>query len=78
VGRVWSAAELAALAEVAVRHDLLVGSDEIHAGLVLDEGKTHLPTAALGPDVAARTVTLMPPSNTFNTPGARLFVRGHR
>jgi cystathionine beta-lyase len=69
VGRVWSADELDALAEVAVRHDLVIGSDEIHAGLVLDEDKTHLPTATLGPEIAARTVTLMAPSKTFNTPG---------
>ncbi len=69
VGRVWSAGELTALAEVAVRHDLVIGSDEIHAGLVLDEDKAHIPMATLGPEMAARTVTLMAPSKTFNTPG---------
>jgi cystathionine beta-lyase len=47
----------------------VVGSDEIHAGLVLDEDKIHVPIAALAPDVAARTITLMAPSKTFNTPG---------
>jgi cystathionine beta-lyase len=69
VGRVWSAAELSALADIARRHDLVLGSDEIHAGLVLDEDKTHVPLATLSPDTAARTITLMAPSKTFNTPG---------
>ena len=69
VGRVWSAAELSELAAVARRRDLLIGSDEIHAGLVLDEDKAHTPLATLGPAVAARTITLMAPSKTFNTPG---------
>ena len=68
-GRVWSRAELEALAEVACRHDLVIGSDEVHAGLVLDEDKRHVPLATLGPDIAARTITLMAPSKTFNIPG---------
>ncbi len=69
VGRVWSEAELSALAEMALAHDLVIGSDDIHAGLVLDQDKAHLPIACLGPEVAARTITLMAPSKTFNIPG---------
>ena len=69
VGRVWSRAELEALADVACRHDLVIGSDEVHAGLVLDKDKRHVPIATLGSDIAARTITLMAPSKTFNIPG---------
>jgi cystathionine beta-lyase len=69
VGRVWSPDELAAVADVATRHDLVIGSDEIHAGLVLEENIRHLPLAVLAPEVAERTVTLMAPSKTFNLPG---------
>jgi cysteine-S-conjugate beta-lyase len=69
VGRVWSRPELNALAEIACRHDLVVGSDEVHAGLVLDEDKPHLPFASLGNEISPRTVTLMAPSKTFNLPG---------
>lgn len=69
VGRVWSTTELSGIAEIACRHDLVVGSDEIHAGLVLDESKRHTPMATLSPEVAARTITLMAPSKTFNVPG---------
>jgi cystathionine beta-lyase len=56
VGRVWSQAELSTLAGIAQRHDLVIGSDEVHAGLVLGEDKRHIPIATLSPDVAARTV----------------------
>ena len=69
VGRVWSTAELSQFAAIAARHELTIGSDDIHAGLVLDEDKRHVPIATLASDVAARTITLMAPSKTFNTPG---------
>ncbi len=69
VGRVWSREELAWLAGVAERHDLVIGSDEIHAGLVLDEEKRHVPMATLSPGIARRTITLLAPSKTYNIPG---------
>lgn len=68
VGRAWDEAELRALAEVAERHDLVVCSDEIHCGLVLDQ-QGHRPFASLDQAVARRTITLMAPSKTFNVPG---------
>ncbi|MBN1632512.1 MAG: PatB family C-S lyase [Thermoleophilia bacterium] len=69
VGRVWTVEELSELGALACRHDLVIGSDEIHAGLVLDEDKRHVPIATIAPEMAARTITLMAPSKTFNTPG---------
>jgi cystathionine beta-lyase len=69
VGRAWDQAELAALAALAERRDLVVCSDEIHCGLLLDEGRRHRPFAALSPGAARRTITLMAPSKTFNLPG---------
>ncbi|PKN47209.1 MAG: aspartate aminotransferase [Deltaproteobacteria bacterium HGW-Deltaproteobacteria-17] len=68
-GRVWTRDEQLALAEVAQRHDLIVCSDEIHAGLVLDAGLRHVPFAALSPELARRTITLHAPSKTYNVPG---------
>jgi cystathionine beta-lyase len=67
-GRVWTRAELEALAQFALRHGLVVCSDEIHCGLVLDEDKPHIPFASLGNEIASRTVTLMSASKTFNLP----------
>jgi cystathionine beta-lyase len=69
VGRAWDEAELRALDALAERRGLVVCSDEIHCGLVLDEGRRHLPYAALSPAAARRSVTLMAPSKTFNLPG---------
>ncbi len=67
-GRVFDREELTWLATLAEQHDLLICSDEIHCGLVLDGDCTHIPIAALSPSVAARTITLMAPSKTWNIP----------
>jgi cystathionine beta-lyase len=69
VGRVFTQEELSTLTEICLKHDILICSDEIHCGLVLDEDKSHIPTAALSPQIADRTITLMAPSKTFNVPG---------
>ena len=69
VGRAWREDELQRIAEIAERHDLTVCSDEIHCGLVLDPGLRHQPFAAISPEAARRSITLMAPSKTFNIPG---------
>jgi cystathionine beta-lyase len=69
VGRIFTHEELNKLAMICEKHDIIICSDEIHCGLLLDEDKTHLPTATLGQEVAQRTITLMSPSKTFNLPG---------
>jgi cysteine-S-conjugate beta-lyase len=69
LGRVWRREELARLAEFCLRHQLVLVSDEIHCDLILDESLPHVPTATLGQGIAARTVTLMAPSKTYNIPG---------
>src|SRR5450631_3664926 len=69
VGRAWSRKELLQFADVAERHDLVIGSDDIHAGLILDEGTRHIPIATLSPETASRTITLLAPSKTYNIPG---------
>ncbi|QOR37398.1 putative C-S lyase [Billgrantia diversa] len=68
-GRVWRHEELAGLAVLVERHDLLVVSDELHCDLLLDEGAMHRPLAAAFPALAARTITLWAPSKTFNLAG---------
>jgi cystathionine beta-lyase len=68
VGRAFEREELAAVAEVCQRHNLLVCSDEIHCDLLLDSGR-HIPFASLGEEISKRTVTLMSPAKTFNTAG---------
>ena len=64
VGRVFTPAELDTIAERAERHDLIVCSDDIHCGLVLDGA--HTPIAARSEAIARRSITLMAPSKTWN------------
>jgi cystathionine beta-lyase len=69
-GTIFTRAELERLASLAERHDLRICSDEIHADILLDAGKPHVPIASLSPEVSRRTVTLMSPNKSFNFPGA--------
>jgi cystathionine beta-lyase len=69
-GHVFTRAELEQLAEIAGRHDLVVVSDEVHADLVHPPHE-HVPFESLGPDVAARTITVTSASKAFNLAGLR-------
>jgi cystathionine beta-lyase len=73
VGRVWTRAELEALAAFCVRHDLLLVSDEIHADLLLEpDTAPHTTALKLEGDIRSRTITLMAASKTYNIPGLGL------
>lgn len=72
-GRVLTREELERIADLAERFDMLVVSDEIHAEL-LYEPHRHIPFASLGPETAARTVTLTSASKAFNLAGMRCAV----
>ena len=68
VGRVYTRSELEQLADICLRHRLIICSDEIHCDL-LYSGERHIPMATLGPEIADRTLTLMAPSKTYNLAG---------
>ncbi len=68
-GRLWTRDELESVAQICLRKNCLICSDEIHADLVLDPSKKHIPTASISKDIADRTITLASPSKTFNLPG---------
>lgn len=67
-GRLMNRAELTAMAQMCVDRGVVICSDEIHCDIVLD-GRQHIPTATLSPEIAQNTITLMAPSKTFNIPG---------
>lgn len=69
LARVWRREELVRLADFCERHNLVLCSDEIHCDLILDPALPHVPTSVLSPEIAARTITLMAPSKTYNVPG---------
>lgn len=68
-GSVYRREELADLAELIVDRDMIVCSDEIHCDLILDSENEHIPIASLNREIESRSITLMAPSKTFNTPG---------
>ncbi|MDP2825898.1 MAG: PatB family C-S lyase [Sulfuritalea sp.] len=68
-GRAWHEDELWQIAALAEKHDLVVCSDEIHNGLILSPYRRHRLFATLSPELAARSITLLAPSKTFNIPG---------
>jgi cystathionine beta-lyase len=70
VGRVFTRAELEKMAEICLRHRVVICSDEIHCDLVFP-GFRHTPIASLSPEVAKGTITLMAPSKTYNLAGLR-------
>ncbi len=69
-GRVWTRDELEHVAELALRHDLVIFSDEIHADLTYS-GHRHIPFASISPEVEARTITFSSATKAFNIAGIR-------
>ena len=67
-GRVFSRNELEKLAQICLRNNVIICSDEIHHDLVYS-GSKHTPIASLSPEISKNTVTLLAPSKTFNIAG---------
>ena len=66
-GTVLTRAELQAVADVAVEHDLLVVTDEVYEHLVFDDHE-HVPIATL-PGMAERTLTLSSVGKSYSFTG---------
>jgi len=73
VGRVFRREELERMAEICLRHNVVICSDEIHCDLLF-QGNRHVPIASLAPEIADQTITLIAPSKTFNIPGLKCSV----
>ena len=67
-GNAFPREQLSRLAEICLRHQVIICSDEIHSELLLG-GTQHFPIATLSPEIAEKTITLIAPSKTFNTAG---------
>ncbi|MEA3325784.1 MAG: PatB family C-S lyase [Chloroflexota bacterium] len=67
-GRVFTRDELTRIAEICLRYNIVICSDEIHADLVFSDYQ-HIPIASLGQEVSQKTVTYFAPSKTFNLAG---------
>lgn len=69
-GRVLDATELAAVADVARRHDLIVVTDEVYEHLTFDDHQ-HVPLATL-PGMSDRTLTISSSGKTFSLTGWKI------
>ena len=69
-GRVWTEAELQGVADFAIRHDLVLVSDEIHHDLVMP-GQTHIPMARID-GIEDRLVMMSATTKTFNIAGSHV------
>ena len=70
-GMLYSKEELKTIADVCVKHDLYIISDEIYSGLVYD-GKEFTSMASLGEDVKERTVLISGVSKSYAMTGWRI------
>lgn len=70
-GAVWSRDQLQAIADVCVKHDLMVMSDEIYEKLIYD-GHEFNSFATLGEEVAKRTIIVSGVSKAYAMTGWRI------
>ncbi|MCE9644650.1 MAG: PatB family C-S lyase [Chloroflexi bacterium] len=68
LGMIFPQKDLLRMAELCIRNNVLIVSDEIHSELLLDDNK-FTPMAKLSSEIAKHTITLVAPSKTFNIPG---------
>ena len=73
-GRAFRRDELERFADIALRHNLFIVSDEIHCDLVFSDAGPHIPFATLGKQVAERTVTFNSVTKSHNLGGIRCSV----
>jgi cystathionine beta-lyase len=68
LGVILDRKQLARMAEICIKHNVLIVADEIHSELLLD-GNTFTPIAKISREIEKHTITLIAPSKTFNVPG---------
>lgn len=68
LGIIFSRKELTRMAEICIKHNVLIISDEIHSELLLD-GNKFTPMAKLSREIEQHVITLIAPSKTFNIAG---------
>lgn len=70
VGRSWTAGELQEIADLCLKNDVLIMSDDVYCDLLFP-GTSYTPIASLSKEVSYRTVTLYSTSKSYNTTGLR-------
>ncbi|OCG01045.1 MalY/PatB family protein [Gilliamella sp. wkB112] len=68
VGRVWRKEELNQVAEICLKHNVLIMSDEIHFDLIMPTHKHHV-LATLSEQIKNNVIVCTAPSKSFNLAG---------
>lgn len=68
LGIVWTKEDLLKLAEICIKHSVLIVSDEIHSDLIF-RNKKFIPTSTLSKEIEAKTITCISATKTFNLAG---------
>lgn len=68
LGIVWKEEELKQMAELCIKHDVLIISDEIHSDLIFN-GKKHTPTARISKEISEKVITCVSATKSFNLAG---------
>ena len=68
-GCVYTADELAKIEAFRAANDLIMVSDEIHADLILDQDKQHIPYGRISEDAQNNSIVLGAASKTYNVAG---------
>lgn len=71
-GMVTSLEDLEMIADFAVRHNILVISDEIYEKLIYEEDKKHISIASLGKEIYDRTIVINGISKSYAMTGWRI------
>ena len=66
VGRDWSKDELEKLANICIKHNIIIVSDEIHSDITF---KKFTPLSSISKEIANQTITLNSAGKTFNIAG---------
>ena len=71
IGRVWTKDELQKMADICVKNDIIIVSDEIHFDFIMN-GYEHTVLSTLSEEISNRTIVCTAPSKTFNLGGVKV------
>ncbi|MGO4944881.1 MalY/PatB family protein [Blautia sp. Sow4_E7] len=70
IGHAWTKAELEKIAELCLKYQVYIISDDVYCGLLFS-GTSYTPIASLSKEISRYTVTLYSTSKTYNTAALR-------
>ncbi len=68
-GTVFKTDELEKLAEICLKNNAIICSDEIHSEILINEKAVHIPIASLNKEIEQKSITLVSPTKTYNIAG---------